>query len=91
MGCHLWVHTESDTTEVTLQQQQQVNSFGSRRVWGAKKQKPEEMVLGPELVAQTVKNLPAMQETWVQSLVVKIPQKREREPIPTFLPGEFHR
>ena len=23
MGCHLWGHTESDTTEVTKQQQQQ--------------------------------------------------------------------
>ena len=24
MGCHLWGHTESDTTEATQQQQQQV-------------------------------------------------------------------
>ena len=29
-----------------------------------------------------VKNLPAMQETWVQS--------REQLPTPVFLPGEFH-
>ena len=28
------------------------------------------------LVAQTVKNLPTMQEIWVQSLVGKIPQMR---------------
>ena len=38
------------------------------------------------LVAQLVKNLPAMQETWVG----KIPWKRERLPILVFWPGEFH-
>ena len=37
------------------------------------------------LVAQIVKNLPAMWETWVQS------QRREWLPTPGFLPGEFHR
>ena len=42
------------------------------------------------LVAQLVKNLPAMQETWVWSLVGKIPWGRERLPIPVFWPGEFH-
>ena len=31
----------------------------------------------PSLVAQTVNNLPAMQETWVQSLVKKMPWRRE--------------
>ena len=41
VGCHLWGHTESDTTEMTA-------------VAAA--------------VIQSVKNLPAMQETWVQSL-----------------------
>ena len=38
------------------------------------------------LVAQIVKNLPAMQETWVG----KIPWRRERLPTPLFWPGEFH-
>ena len=42
------------------------------------------------LVAQLVKNPPAWQVTWVQSLVVKIPWRRERLPTPAFLPGEFH-
>ena len=42
------------------------------------------------LVAQTVRNLPAMQETQVPSLVGKIPWRREWQPIPVFLPGEFH-
>ena len=69
---------------------QQVKSFGSSRVQGTKKQKPEETVLGPELVAQKIKNLPAMQETWVQSLVWKIARRRAWEPIRVFLPGEFH-
>ena len=38
------------------------------------------------LVAQLLKNLPAIQETWV----AKIPWRRERLPIPVFWPGEFH-
>ena len=37
------------------------------------------------LVAQLVKNLPAMWETWVG----KIPWRRERLPTPVFWPGEF--
>ena len=42
------------------------------------------------LMAQTIKNLPAMQETWVQSRVGKIRWRREWQPTPVFLPGEFH-
>ena len=42
------------------------------------------------LVAQMVKNLPAMQETWVQSLGWEDPWRRERLPTPVFLPGESH-
>ena len=43
------------------------------------------------LVAQLVKNLPAMQETWVwfPGWVGKIPWRRERLPTPVFWPGEF--
>ena len=37
-----------------------------------------------------VKHLPAMQETQVQSWVKKIPWRREWQPTPVFLPGEFH-
>ena len=37
-----------------------------------------------------VKNLPAMQETWVPSLVGKIPQRRKRQHTPVFLPGKCH-
>ena len=37
-----------------------------------------------------VKNLPAMQETWVQSLGWEDPWKTEWLPTPVFLPGEFH-
>ena len=37
-----------------------------------------------------VKNLPAMWETQVQSLVGKIPWRREWLPTPVFLRGEFH-
>ena len=38
------------------------------------------------LVVQTVKNLPAVQETWVG----KIPWRREWQPTPVFLSGEIH-
>ena len=41
------------------------------------------------LVAQMVKNLPAMQETQVQSLG-KIPWSRKWQPTPVLLPGESH-
>ena len=37
------------------------------------------------LVAQMVKNLPVIQETWGQSL-----KKKEWQPTPAFLPGELH-
>ena len=42
------------------------------------------------LVAQLVKNLPAMWETWVRSLGWEDPLRRERLPTPVFWPREFH-
>ena len=44
----------------------------------------------PSLVVQMVKNLPVMQETGFNPWVGKIPWRREWQPIPVFLPGEFH-
>ena len=41
-------------------------------------------------VAQTVKNLPAMQETHVRSLGHEDPLEKGMETTPVFLPGEFH-
>ena len=41
-------------------------------------------------MVQTVKNLPAMQETWVRSLGWEDPLEKEQPPSPVFLPGEFH-
>ena len=41
-------------------------------------------------MAQTVKNLPAMQETRFDLWVRKIPWRRGWLPTPVFLPGEFH-
>ena len=57
---------------------------------------PRERIVYPlqyswaSLVAQLVKNPPAMQETWVQSLGWDDPWRRESLPTPIFLPGEFH-
>ena len=39
-------------------------------------------------MTQTVKNLPAMLETWIQSLVWEDPLKDGWQPTPAFLPGE---
>ena len=41
-------------------------------------------------MAQTVKNLPAMQETWFNPWIGKISWRRKWPPTPVFLPGEFH-
>ena len=87
MGCRTWGHTESDTTEATQQQQQQISSTKEDvRKDGIKKEVSflfsenkesngvwvVEMGVWREIptsfVAQLVKNLPAMQETWVRSL-----------------------
>ena len=42
------------------------------------------------MVAQMVKNLPAMQETRVQSLSWEDPLEKRMATTPAFLPGEFH-
>ena len=45
---------------------------------------------GASLVARLVKNLPAVQETWVRPLGWEDPPRRERLPTPVFWSGEFH-
>ena len=42
------------------------------------------------VIAESVKNPPAMQETWVDSGVWKIPWRRKWQPTPVFLPGKSH-
>ena len=42
------------------------------------------------LVVQMVKNLPSRQETRFNPWVGKMPWRREWQPTPVFLPGEFH-
>ena len=41
------------------------------------------------LVAQTVKNLPTMRETWVRSLDWEDSRRRPQQPTPVFLPGKL--
>ena len=45
---------------------------------------------GAILVAQSVRNLSAMQEAWVDPWVGKIPWRRKWQLAPVFLPGEVH-
>ena len=42
------------------------------------------------LLTRSVKNLPAIWETWDDPWVMKIPWRRKWQPFPVFLPGEFH-
>ena len=56
----------------------QMDKDGGIYVWGA------------SLVAQMVKNLPAMQETQVQSLDQEDPLEKGMATSPGFLPGESH-
>ena len=42
------------------------------------------------LSGSVIKSPPVMQETWFPSWVEKIPWRREWQPTPVFLPGEFH-
>ena len=48
------------------------------------------ILIWESLVAQTVKNLPAMKETWVWSLVWEDPLEKKWQFTPVFLPREFH-
>ena len=48
------------------------------------------LFLATSLVAQLVKNLPAVQETGFDAWVRKILWRRKWQPTPVFLPGEFH-
>ena len=48
------------------------------------------IILWASLVAQTIKNLPAVQETGFDSWVGKIPWRRKWQPVPIFLPGKSH-
>ena len=48
------------------------------------------ILLAASLVAQLVKNLPAMQETQVQSLGGEDPLRKKWQSTPVFLPGKSH-
>ena len=61
---------------------------GLERSPGRGQGNPLQYSLGTSLVAQMVKNLPAVQETWVQSVGQEDPWRRAWQPTPVFLPGE---
>ena len=48
------------------------------------------MPIWASLVAQMVKNPPAMRDTWVQSLSWEDLPEKGKATTPVFLPGEFH-
>ena len=57
---------------------------------GARGLIPGQGTRGAYPVAQTVKNLPVVQETWVRSLGQKDPLEKGMSSDYLFLPGEFH-
>ena len=63
-----------------------LQSMGSQRV----RQDWATNTFRAPLVSQQLKNLPAMQETEVWSLVGKIPWRRKWQPTPLFFPGKSH-
>ena len=58
--------------------------------WISLQSKGLSSVFSNTTVAQLVKNLPAMQETWIWSLSLEDLWTRENLPPPVFWPGEFH-
>ena len=69
-----WDHKESDVTEAT--ENAHTASLVAPQLWAAP-------------VAQLVKNLPAMWDTWVWSLGWEDPLEKGKLPPPVFWPGEF--
>ena len=58
--------------------------------WFSTFKKMHRFLIRASLVAQRIKNLPAMQETQALSLGQEDPCRREWQSTPVFLPGEFH-
>ena len=54
------------------------------------KNKKTLFLMFPTLVAQLVKNPPAMRETWIRSLGLEDPLEKGKATTPVFWPGEFH-
>ena len=75
VGCRLWGRTESDTTEATQQQQQQVH------VWGF-----QGGASGKEPACQCRRRKRYGFDLWVG----KVPWRRAWQPSPGFLPGGSH-
>ena len=58
--------------------------------WGHRESDTTEKLHFTSLVAQSVRNLSAMQEAWVDPWVGKIPWRRKWQLAPVFLHGEVH-
>ena len=64
-------------------------AFGIRSLGGVKLKRRFVPATWASLATRTVKNLPAVWETWIRSLGREDPWRREWLPTPVFLPGEF--
>ena len=85
VGCRLWGRTELDTTEATSS-----SSSSHYKRFTSSLLLHESFEFGGFPSSQTVKNPPAMQETWSPSLGREDPWRREWLTTPFFLFGAFH-
>ena len=78
-GCESWTIKKSEHQRI-----------GAFELWCWRRLLGVPWIVRPFQVTQTIKNLPAIQDTCIWSLVRKIPWRREWQPNPVFLPWEFH-
>ena len=78
-GCESWTIKKSEHQRI-----------GAFELWCWRRLLGVPWIVRPFQVTQTIKNLPAIQDTCIWSLVRKIPWRREWQPHPVFLPWEFH-
>ena len=105
VGWHDWLngHEFEQTLGVGDGQGGLLQSLGSQRVghnwvielnwtkqWLESKIVDSICLLNASFVSKLVKNLPAIQETWFNPWVSKVPRRRERLPTPVFWLREFH-
>ena len=95
VGCRLWGHTESDTTEATQQQQQQQGCVHTKTgtethtrcfCWDHKSSKDRPHLTNAFLPESTCPFRRHRFDPWVG----KVPWRKKWQPTPVLLPGESH-
>ena len=88
-----YLYSNSLTWNYNLRSQRVIKKWYFQSFWTSQYQMVVwEVILGhtKNMVLQRLKRLPAMWETWVQSLGREDPLEKEMYSTPVFLPGESH-